>query len=238
MTDIAIRTMAMGAALSLLLFAPTSASAHKAHEDAAKEAAKSASLHETHAPVAPAPREIAENPATKQHDHSNHALTVGNEVEENDVEPTEAGARESNVPKLLAWLGKFHPPLTHFPIALLAAAALAELLFMRTGKVQYDHAARFSVWLGAGAALATAPLGWFFAGFQFVDDEWVMTAHRWFGTATALWAGVLLFVSTQLTRSDELRGRFRSVLFAGAALVTITGFLGGSLLYGIDHYAW
>ena len=65
-----------------------------------------------------------------------------------------------------------------------------------------------------------------------------MTAHRWFGTATALWAGVLLFVSTQLTRSDELRGRFRSVLFAGAALVTITGFLGGSLLYGIDHYAW
>jgi hypothetical protein len=27
-------------------------------------------------------------------------------------------------------------------------------------------------------------------------------------------------------------------LFAEAMLVAITGFLGGSLIYGLDHYAW
>ena len=32
------------------------------------------------------------------------------------------------VPRPLAWLGKFHPPAVNFPIAMLTAAALSELL--------------------------------------------------------------------------------------------------------------
>jgi hypothetical protein len=32
--------------------------------------------------------------------------------------------------------------------------------------------------------------------------------------------------------------RFRAVLFTAAGLVGATGFLGGALLYGLDHYAW
>ena len=31
---------------------------------------------------------------------------------------------------------------------------------------------------------------------------------------------------------------FRVMLFVGAALVGAEGFLAGSLVYGIDHYAW
>ena len=31
---------------------------------------------------------------------------------------------------------------------------------------------------------------------------------------------------------------FRAVLFTAAGLVGATGFLGGALLYGLDHYAW
>jgi uncharacterized membrane protein len=254
--------LAVCVATSWLLFAPASALAHKAHEVAAREKAEAEAREKVEEAAAklqlqldraenqahleqaePGPDPSAEDadhaepdvPSDQpnHHVHAAHSPTMGS-TEKASV----SGESESNVPKLLAWLGKFHPLVTHFPIALLAAAALAELLYMRTGKEQFDHAVRFSVWLGAGAALLAAPLGWFFGGFHLIDEEWVMTAHRWFGTGTAVWAGGLLLITRQLDQSDALRSRYRLVLFAGAGLVSITGFLGGSLLYGIDHYAW
>jgi uncharacterized membrane protein len=128
--------------------------------------------------------------------------------------------------------------LTHFPIALITAAAIAELLYIRRGSDLFEHAVRFSVWLGAGGALVAALLGWFFAGFQVFDDEWIMTAHRWAGTATALVAAALLVLCERANSGSGSRNTFRAALFAAAGLVGATGFLGGSLLYGLDHLAW
>ena len=87
-------------------------------------------------------------------------------------------------------------------------------------------------------ALLAAVLGWFFGGIRIVDDEWVMTAHRWFGTGTALWAALLLLLCERAYSGAESRRSFRLALFVGAALVGVTGFLGGSLVYGLDHFAW
>jgi uncharacterized membrane protein len=142
------------------------------------------------------------------------------------------------VPRLLAWFGKFHPLLTHFPIALLIAAALGEILLMRRPGMFFEHAVRFCVGFGAVAAMAAALLGWFFGGFQLNDDEWLMTAHRWTGTATAFWAVLLLVVSERTLAGTAPRRSFRFALFAGAGLVAASGFLGGLLIYGLDHYAW
>ena len=141
------------------------------------------------------------------------------------------------VPRPLAWLGKFHPPAVNFPIAMLTAAALSELLLIRTGRELFFQATRFSVWVGSLGAVAAAILGWFFAGFRLTDDEWLMTTHRWLGTSTFAWALLVLFLCERAYRRAERRA-FRLALFAGAALVTTTGFFGGALVYGIDHYAW
>ena len=138
---------------------------------------------------------------------------------------------------LLSWLGRFHPPLTHFPIALLIAAAAAELLFIRSGSVLFEHSVRFSVWSAALTALPAAVLGWFFGGFHLVDDEWVMTAHRWSGTGAALLALWILLLLERTGREPASRGLFRAALFSGAALVAAAGFFGGALLYGLDHYS-
>ncbi len=141
------------------------------------------------------------------------------------------------VPRPLAWLGKFHPPAVNFPIAMLAAAALSELLLLRTGRQLFFHATRFSVWVGSLGALAAAILGWFFAGFRLADQEWLMTTHRWLGTSAFVWALLVLFLCERAYRMGE-RKAFRLALFPGAALVATTGFFGGALVYGIDHYAW
>jgi len=141
--------------------------------------------------------------------------------------------------KLIAWLGNFHPPSVHFPIAMLLGAALAELLAMWTHDERYAQAGRFCLWTGGLAAVAAAALGWCFAGFEIGADDWILRTHRWLGTATAVWAVVLLaLASSRSQRSPARRSAYRVALFLGAFLVAATGFFGGALVHGIDHYAW
>ncbi len=115
---------------------------------------------------------------------------------------------------------------------------MAEILLAVTGRSLFRDAVRFCVWGGALGAVGAGLLGWLFGGFRIVDEEWLMTSHRWLGTGTAAWAILTLALCERVTRSTAPRSGFRAALFVGAALVAATGFLGGSLVYGIDHYAW
>jgi uncharacterized membrane protein/mono/diheme cytochrome c family protein len=142
--------------------------------------------------------------------------------------------------KLIRWLGRFHPPAVHFPIALLAAAAVAELLRLTTGKHAFEAVSRYCVWFGTLTALAAGILGWFRAPFRLVDASWVMMMHRWLGTSTVVSSGLVLILCELSRRPDRLRTRicFRVALLAVAVLVSVTGFFGGAVVFGLDHYRW
>jgi mono/diheme cytochrome c family protein/uncharacterized membrane protein len=141
---------------------------------------------------------------------------------------------------LIGWLGKFHPAAVHFPIALLAAAALAELLRMATGKPSLDGIARYCLWLGTLGAGAAGLLGWCRAGLGVSDTTGVLTTHRWLGTATLAWAGMVLLLGELSHRPDRrwTRAAFRAMLLVAALLALVTGFFGGAVVYGLGHYAW
>jgi mono/diheme cytochrome c family protein/uncharacterized membrane protein len=160
-------------------------------------------------------------------------------------EPTNGEAREAEPAtgfseKLLGWLGRFHPATVHFPVALLTAAAVAELLGMATGKRSFDAITRYCVWFGALTAVAAGVLGWLLGGFSLTDASWILMTHRWLGTSTVACAVLVLGLSELSHRSDQRRNRigFRIVLFAGAILVLVTGFFGGAVVNGLDHYTW
>src|SRR5262249_2091332 len=142
--------------------------------------------------------------------------------------------------KLIPWLGKFHPASVHFPIALLTAAAAAELLRKVTGKPAYDTASRYCVWFGTLTAVPTGVLGWFRGCFCLSDASWVMMTHRWLGTSTVACAGLVLVLSEVSRRPDRRRTRtwFRVALVAVAVLVLVTGFFGGAVVFGPGHYTW
>src|SRR5262249_14604941 len=110
--------------------------------------------------------------------------------------PPMVGGRELPVrgfgTKLIDWLGKFHPPSTHFPMALLVAAALAGLLGVVTGRSLFEGAARYCLWFGTLGAVLTALLGWLMGGFRWADRSDLLTLHRWVGTAVALGASLVL----------------------------------------------
>jgi mono/diheme cytochrome c family protein/uncharacterized membrane protein len=156
------------------------------------------------------------------------------------AESAEAGPRTSFFEKFIRWLGKFHSPLVHFPIALLTAAAVAELLRLATGKSEFDSISRFCIWFGTLAAVVAGILGWFLAGLRFTDASWVMMTHRWIGTFAVAWAGLVLVLSEMSRHPARHRTQvwFRVTLFAAAGLVSVTGFFGGAVVFGINHYAW
>lgn len=144
--------------------------------------------------------------------------------------------------KTIRWIGRFHPVSTHFPVALMFAAVLAEGFAWFTRREAWMQTVRFLVVLAALGALSAATLGWINAYFTSYVGESVgiLLWHRWLGTGTAAWAVVCagLALVRGCHEGSPQRQRFRGALLVGAALVGISGFLGSALIYGLNHYSW
>ena len=144
--------------------------------------------------------------------------------------------------KLIHFYGQFHPAATHFPVALLLVAALAELIFCFWPRKMFHEIAAFNLHVGALSALVVASMGWAMAATMGIEPDLRATLswHRWLGSGTALWAAVTVAFWWWQSRQSTLArlNSYRAALFGGAVLVSITGHLGGLLVYGLDYYSW
>lgn len=144
--------------------------------------------------------------------------------------------------RFIEWIGRFHPVVVHMPIALLFAAAAAEILTMVTGANGLAAAARFCLALGALGAAVAAPLGWANAAHAGYAGELasVLTIHRGLGTSTAVWALGTWGIAEAVRRPRGARWRpwYRAALIAGAVAVGVTAHFGGTLVFGPGYYAW
>jgi uncharacterized membrane protein len=129
----------------------------------------------------------------------------------------------------------FHPLIVHFPIVLLLLAALFELLRLFLRRDPFDQLARWSLYLGALAAVAGAASGW--VAEQTVAPvaaaHEVLEKHEKAGYVTAGFAAVLLSwrVATGRRGGPRPRWIFTVALLALAALVAFTAHEGGELVY-------
>lgn len=188
--------------------------------------------------VAADPEGVPETGATVSVEQDHDA---GHDHDHASPATAQSGAGGFTLKRLTRWLGKFHPAVVHFPIALLMAAFLAELIVMFSGSQRYAPAGRYCLVLGALSAILAGALGWFWEGFKWTDGDWVlMTRHRWAGTFTALLSVVLLILCPLNARPDAKISKrlYRVTLTVTAILVALAGFLGGVLVWGADHMAW
>jgi uncharacterized membrane protein len=133
----------------------------------------------------------------------------------------------------MTFIGKFHPLLVHFPIALVLAAAAAELVVIATARKAWRQVAVANICAAAAIGIVTAITGWLFASSPSVDVTPSLEWHRWLGIAGAVGAIGAALVSSRLhvsTRRSAFAYRF--LLFVTALLVAITGHLGGTLVWG------
>ena len=173
-----------------------------------------------------------------------HELPAG-ALEKEPVPASSAEAPAASMPvgkRAFRLIGKFHPVSTHFPVALMMVAVLAESLAWWTRRDSWLQTVRFLVIVGALGAVSAAVLGWINASFQNYVGQGATTLlwHRWLGTFAALWCVLCasLVVLSECREGSPERQRFRGTLLVGAALIGAAGFLGSALIYGLDHYSW
>jgi len=187
----------------------------------------------------PAPDQ-ATPPVQDEHGEHGHPQEGNGPTQEGGHDHDHGEHSRNLIGHTVAWLGKLHPMVVHFPIAMLIAAAFAEVMSLVTGRYFFAHAARFCAIFGGLSALVAGLLGWFFGGFRLVDADWIMTTHRWVGTAAVIWAVLVAALTFAVHRGATGRWEtcYRLTLFVGAGLVSAAGFFGGALVYGLDHFAW
>lgn len=180
-------------------------------------------------------------PATDPHaDHGDHAPT-GGEAALDHAGMHQLNAEAPRVPRIVAWLGRFHPVIVHFPIALSVLAAVAAIIGRIRASEPFRQTARIAI---HGAALTAIPvilLGWFSAAADSHPGlDAVLAWHRWLGTAAG---AALIAVSVATELAHRRPGAARWMVFGlvgsvGLALVLgVVGHLGGILVFGPDHFA-
>ena len=140
--------------------------------------------------------------------------------------------------RLFRWLGKFHPVVVHFPIALLLAAVLAELLMLALKREALGPIVTYCLILGAGGAVVASALGWLAAEAEPTSGG-TLSLHRWLGIAAAgLSAGAAAWRVRALRRTGTPSPWFRLLLVSAGLVTAVAGHFGAVLVHGNDHFNW
>src|SRR5262249_6508898 len=136
-------------------------------------------------------------------------------------------------------LGNLHPIFLHFPIALIFMTIISELFFVWNGNFLFDQAARFMIIAAAISAIPTT-----LSGFAFGYDahyEGILADffwwHRFLGVFTTL-----LTIVTAILKELHSRKQWNTMAAYYICLavifisVNLTGFLGGGMTFGPDHF--
>lgn len=136
---------------------------------------------------------------------------------------------------LWQFLGRLHPLIVHFPIALIVVAALMELFTFGKFNSKIRPGILILAAIGAVSAIVAAPMGWLLATNEGTTGS-TLDIHKWIGIGTAILSiGILamLFKINNSPSKSLIKG-FRFLLFFTAIGVSAAGHYGGSLTHGED----
>ncbi len=158
-------------------------------------------------------------------------------VEAQVVSSTEPEPPPPFVARAFRLFKRSHPAFVHFPIALLIAAATAEVLSLRWQRRGLRAASAWCTILAALGALPAAVSGWFLAASH-NQTTIALDVHRWLGVATAVSACLSVVLLIGAVRSDypvTARRYYLVSLIGGAFLAGIAGHFGAILVYGAEY---
>lgn len=138
---------------------------------------------------------------------------------------------------LWQFLGRLHPLLVHFPIALLVVGLFLEALTLGGKRPTLRDGIAWMLRIGAASAVAAAGAGWLLSTQDGVTGD-LVRYHQWLGLATAILAvGAVTLHEVALRKEGAWLTIYRSVLTLSVGALIVTGHLGASLTHGSDYLA-
>ncbi len=147
-----------------------------------------------------------------------------------------AEAAGTAAPGARARLGRFHPLVVHFPVALLLLLPVLEAARRLVGGGPgYDTAIGLLLAGAVAGAVGAVALG--LAAGSGEEPGGLLIRHRGFGIETAVATILAWLLRGAWLRhgTSWLRRAYLVVLVLAAALVTVTGYLGAELTHGAGH---
>jgi uncharacterized membrane protein/mono/diheme cytochrome c family protein len=143
-----------------------------------------------------------------------------------------------NQPVPLALLGRVHPAVLHFPIALLVAALVVELLLRKRPAEARRPVVTTLLVLAAGASVVTVASGLAFEGAEAHHGAAarILERHQWLGIGVAVVSVLALVAHQGALKNAMFRKAVLPLLLVASAGVAYTGHLGGTLVYGADFW--
>ena len=136
----------------------------------------------------------------------------------------------------LELLGRLHPLVVHFPIALLLVALVMECATLTGRRQSLREGITCVVGTGAASAIVAAVFGWLlFDGGTYSGQT--AAVHKWVGIATAVLAGATaaLHAIARRRAKKSLWTGYRLALAATCLVLAAAGHLGASLTHGADY---
>lgn len=132
---------------------------------------------------------------------------------------------------MIDFIGKLHPLVVHFPVALVLVAGLGAVLGRRVASLA--AAVPVLAALGAFGAVGATLTGWAFAVGESAagDTAVLLERHRWSGTIAAV---VVVVAALALRRPGARQAPW---LVIAGLVVAVTAHLGGTLVFGETHWS-
>jgi len=141
---------------------------------------------------------------------------------------------------LLTFIGKMHPLVIHFPIALVFTALLFTGLALFLKVEIFNTLSIYLIYFAALSAVLSVVLG-LIAGSNASYPSFILSSFEWhriLGISTSLVTLITAYVGYRQLSQNPNGGvmLYRLVLLLNAILIGITGHLGATLVYGIDYF--
>ncbi len=133
-------------------------------------------------------------------------------------------------------LGRLHPMVVHFPIAILLLALVVETLTWNGRRPYLEGSKRLLLGLGVLSAVVAGALGLVLENAEGFSSQGV-TWHKWAGVATVLLAVLcyLLFRRHQAAPNAATRMQYRSALVTVSLAVAVAGHFGAEVTHGEEY---
>lgn len=233
MSSVAVFVRSAGRRLALLLsvFALVAlavaapASAHKGHKKAAPAGqAQQEAGQPANAATAAQAQQAPQHGAAAEQGHG------GTPMADMDMNMGMDRSKMSFFERLLAWVGRLHPLVVHFPIAFFPAALFTAVVGRK--RPAFSAPVQFLVVAGGVFAPLAAAAGWL-AGMS-ADPDPLLAYHRWLGVAVGVVGLGLGIWAWRRPWEDRGAGMILALTLVTIA-IAIQGFLGAGLTHGIDH---